>query len=122
VTCPPRRKPEESRESKRKNRPCTLPTKVKETQSLSVLADRKGRLTYVCYRFQLVSVRLDYQLVSVSFNFRFSFLVYCHIDFSLRLLLRFQVSSYRYVSLSVSKVCSLERGGVSDPIQGQVDR
>jgi hypothetical protein len=27
---------------------------------------------------------------------------------------RFQVSSYRYVSLSVSKVRSLERGGVSE--------
>jgi hypothetical protein len=38
--------------------------------------------------FQMVSVRLDYQLVSVSFNFRFSFLVYCHVDFSLHLVLR----------------------------------
>jgi hypothetical protein len=35
---------------------------------------------------------------------------------------RFQVSSYRYVSLSVSKVRSLERGGVSEPSQAQVDR
>jgi hypothetical protein len=72
------------------------------------------QLTYACYRFQLVSVRLKYQLVSVSFNFRFSFLVYCY-D-------RFQFSSYRYVSLSVSKVRSLERGGVSEPSQAQVDR
>jgi hypothetical protein len=45
---------------------------------------------YVCYRFQLVSV---------SFHFRCSFLVYCYIDFLLRYD-RFQVSSYRYVSLS----------------------
>jgi hypothetical protein len=52
--------------------------------------------------------------VSVSiFVFRFWFTVisifryvYCY-D-------RFQVSSYRYVSLSVSKVRSLERGGVSE--------
>jgi hypothetical protein len=35
---------------------------------------------------------------------------------------RFQVSSYRYVNLSVSKVRSLERGGVSEPSQSQVDR
>jgi hypothetical protein len=59
--------------------------------------------------------------VSVSiFVFRFWFTVisifrrYCY-D-------RFQVSSYRYVSLSVSKVRSLERGGVSEPSQAQVDR
>jgi hypothetical protein len=35
---------------------------------------------------------------------------------------RFQVSSYRYVSLSVAKARSLERGGVSEPSQAQVDR
>jgi hypothetical protein len=35
---------------------------------------------------------------------------------------RFQVSSYRYVSLCVSKVRSLERGGVSELSQAQVDR
>jgi uncharacterized protein (UPF0548 family) len=60
--------------------------------------------------------------VSVSiFVFRFWFTVisifryvYCY-D-------RFQVSSYRYGSLSVFKVRSLERGGVSEPSQAQVDR
>jgi hypothetical protein len=34
----------------------------------------------------------------------------------------FQVSSYRYVSLSFFKVRSLERGGVSELSQTQVDR
>jgi hypothetical protein len=58
-----------------------------------------------------------------QFQFSFFVLVYCHIDFSFRLLYdRFQVSSYRYVSLSASKVRSLERGGVSEPSQDQVDR
>jgi hypothetical protein len=60
--------------------------------------------------------------VSVSiFVFRFWFTVisifryvYCY-D-------RFQVSSYGYVSLSVFKLRSLERGGVSEPSQAQVDR
>jgi len=32
------------------------------------------------------------------------------------------IPSYRYVSLSVSKLRSLERGGVSEPSQAQVDR
>jgi hypothetical protein len=50
--------------------------------------------------------------VSVSI-FVFSFLVYCF---------RLQVSSYRYVSLSVSKLRSLERVGVSELSQAQVDR
>jgi hypothetical protein len=48
---------------------------------------------------------------TVMSNFRY---VYCYN--------RFQVSSSRYVSLSVSKVRSLERGGVSEPSQAQVDR
>ena len=60
--------------------------------------------------FRFVSVRLNCQLVSVSFNFRFSFLA-----------LLISIPS-RYVSLSVSKLRSLERGGVSELSQAQVDR
>jgi hypothetical protein len=42
--------------------------------------------------------------------------------FSFFLLLLSIASSYRYVSLSVSKLRSLERGGVSELSQAQVDR
>jgi uncharacterized membrane protein len=60
-----------------------------------------------------VSVSIINWSVSVSI-FVFRFLVYCYH--------RLQVSRHRYVSLSVSKVRSLERGGVSEPSQAQVDR
>jgi hypothetical protein len=50
-------------------------------------------------------------------QFQFSFFV----SF-LGLLLRYRVSSYRYVNLSVSKFRSLERGGVSELSQAKVDR
>jgi hypothetical protein len=53
-------------------------------------------------------------------QFQFSFFVFGLLSFFVTL--RFQVSSYRYVGLSVSKVRSLERGGVSEPSQSQVDR
>jgi hypothetical protein len=52
--------------------------------------------------------------VSVSsfvFSFWFSVMSIFRCDYDND---RFQVSSYRYVSLSVSKVRSLERGGVSE--------
>ncbi len=52
---------------------------------------------------QLVSVSLNHQLVSVSFNFRF------FVFFGLLLRLKSQVIDY--VSLSVSTLRSLERGG-----------
>jgi hypothetical protein len=55
-------------------------------------------------------------------QFQFSFLVVISIFRYVYCYDRFQVSSYRYVSLSVSKVRSLERGGVSEPSQAQVDR
>ena len=64
---------------------------------------------FVSVRFSVVSVRLNYQL-SVSI-FVFSFLG-----------LLISIPSYRYVSLSVSKLRSLERGGVSEFSQAQVDR
>jgi hypothetical protein len=64
---------------------------------------------FVRVRFSVVSVRLNYQL-SVSI-FVFSFLG-----------LLISIPSYRYVSLSVSKLRSLERGGVSELSQAQVDR
>ena len=64
---------------------------------------------FVSVRFSVVSVRLNYQL-SVSI-FVFSFLG-----------LLISIPSYRYVSLSVSKLRSLERGGVSELSQAQVDR
>jgi hypothetical protein len=57
-----------------------------------------------------VSVRLNCQLVSVSF-FSFSFSG-----------ITASIPSCRYVSLSVSKLRSLERGGVSELSQAQVDR
>jgi hypothetical protein len=59
-----------------------------------------------------VSVSIIKWSVSVSI-FDFSFLFYCY---------QLQVSSYRYVSPSVSKLRSLERGGVSEPSKDQVDR
>ena len=60
--------------------------------------------------------------MSVSI-FIFFVLDYCDIDFRYDYDNdRFQVSSYRYVSLSISKVRSLERGGVSELSQAQVDR
>ncbi len=52
-------------------------------------------------------------IVSVSSNFRF---------FVSSLGLLISIPSYRYVSLSVSKLRSLERGGVSELSQAQVDR
>ena len=64
---------------------------------------------FVSVRFSVVSFRLNYQL-SVSI-FVFSFLG-----------LLISIPSYRYVSLSVSKLRSLERGGVSELSQAQVDR
>jgi amino acid permease len=68
-----------------------------------------------------VSVSIINWSVSVSI-FCFFVLVYCHIDFRYDYDNdRFQVSSYRYVSLSVSKVRSLERGGLSELSQAQVD-
>jgi hypothetical protein len=64
---------------------------------------------FVSVRFSVVSVRLNHQL-SVSI-FVFSILG-----------LLISIPSYRYVSLSVSKLRSLERGGVSELSQAQVDR
>jgi hypothetical protein len=58
-------------------------------------------------------------------QFQFSFFVFGLLSYRFFVTFtydRFQVSSYRYVSLSVSKVRSLERGGVSEPSQAQVDR
>ena len=61
---------------------------------------------------ELVSV-LNWSVWSVSVSiFVFRFLDYCYY--------RFQY--YRYVLLSVSKFRSLERGGVSELSQAQVDR
>jgi hypothetical protein len=58
-----------------------------------------------------------------QFQCSFFVLVYCYINFRYDYDNdRFQVSSYRYVRLSVSKVRSLERGGLSELIQAQVDR
>ena len=68
-------------------------------------------LVSVSLNFRFVSVRLNCQLVSVSFNFRFSFLA-----------LLISIPSCRYVNLSVSKLRSLEPGGVSELSQDQVDR
>ena len=88
-----------------------------------VAREGAARVPSRCHRFQLVSVSLNYQLVSVSFKFSFFILVYCYIDFRYDYDNdRFQVSSYRYVSLSVSKLRSLERGGMSELSQAQVDR
>ena len=64
----------------------------------------------VSFNFRFVSVRLNCQLVSVSF-FSFSFSG-----------ITASIPSCRYVSLSVSKLRSLERGGVSELSQAQVDR
>jgi hypothetical protein len=47
-------------------------------------------------------------------QFQFSFFVF--LDYTI------SIPSYRYVSLSVSKLRSLERGGVSELSQAQVDR
>jgi hypothetical protein len=57
-----------------------------------------------------------------QFQFFIFVLVYCYIDRYDCDNDRFQVPSYRYVSLSVPKVRSLERGGVSELRQAQVDR
>ena len=64
---------------------------------------------FVSGRFWVVSVRLNYQLLVSIFVFSF-------------LGLLISIPSYRYVSLSVSKLRSLERGGVSELSQAQVDR
>jgi hypothetical protein len=67
-----------------------------------------------------VSVSIITWSVSVSiFIFRFGLLLYIDFRYDND---RFQVSSYRYVSLSVSKVRSLERGGMSELSQTQVDK
>jgi hypothetical protein len=68
-----------------------------------------------------VSVSIISWSVSISI-FRFSFWFTCYIDFRLRDNDRFQVLSYRYISLSISKVRSLERVGMSELSQAQVDR
>jgi hypothetical protein len=46
----------------------------------------------------------------------------CQFQFSFFRLLLFSIPSYRYVSLSVSKLRSLERVGVSELSQAQGDR
>ena len=54
------------------------------------------------------------QLSIGQYQFEFSFFVF--LDYTI------SIPSYRYVSLSVSKLRSLERGGVSELSQAQVDR
>jgi hypothetical protein len=61
--------------------------------------------------------------VSVSI-FRFGCVCVCQFQFSIFSFigLLLSIPSYGYVSLSVSKLRSLERGGVSELSQAQVDR
>jgi hypothetical protein len=74
----------------------------------------------------IISGQCQSQLSIRQCQFQFSFfvLVYRFIDFRYDYDNdRFQVSSYRYVSLSASEVpSSLKRGGVSELSQAQVDR
>jgi hypothetical protein len=63
-----------------------------------------------------VSVNWSVSVSIFRFGYQFQFSIFSFIGLLL------SIPSYGYVSLSVSKLRSLERGGVSELSQAQVDR